>query len=100
TWCRPSPRTTGPAYESQAPVPIRYEMPATPLVASVALRTTVTLEMNQPLAPDCPERSATEAGATVSTETAMERTVSESPARSDPRYSTRCWPSARRNGPL
>src|SRR5213592_286751 len=53
-------------------------MLATPLVASVAFRTTVTLEMNQPLAPDCPERATTELGGAVSTEIAMEHRLRES----------------------
>src|SRR5947199_10586858 len=78
---------------------MRYHMAATPLVASLALRETETLETNQPFAPDCPERSAIEIGAIVSTETVMDRFASSLPALSTAKNSIVCVPSETRNGP-
>src|SRR5438132_7078619 len=65
----------------------------TPLVASVALRYTVTAETNQPLLPGVPDSDAVVTGATVSTFTVRDFVVSVSPALSVALYSTRCTPS-------
>src|SRR5207247_10015784 len=70
----------------------------TPLVASVALRYTVTAETNQPLLPGVPDSDAVVTGATVSTFTVREFVVSVSPALSEAIYSTRCTPSQRTKG--
>src|SRR5437773_1868035 len=70
----------------------------TPLVASVALRYTVTAETNQPLLPGVPDSDAVVTGATVSTFTVREFVVSVSPALSVALYSTRCTPSPRTKG--
>ena len=45
---------------------------ATPLVASLAFRKTVTFEMYQPFVPDRPDRAAVELGAVVSTSRVIE----------------------------
>ena len=70
----------------------------TPLVASVALRYTVTAETNQPLLPGVPDSDAVVTGATVSTFTVRDFVVSVSPALSVALYSTRCTPSPRTKG--
>src|SRR5205807_8474469 len=70
----------------------------TPLVASVALRYTVTAETNQPLLPGVPDSDAVVTGATVSTFTVRDFVVSVSPALSVALYSTRCRPSPRTKG--
>src|SRR5437879_12517181 len=73
-------------------------MSDTPLVASVALRYTVTAETNQPLLPGVPDSDAVVTGATVSTFTVRDFVVSVSPALSMTLYSTRCTPSPRTKG--
>src|SRR5207253_10392798 len=70
----------------------------TPLVASVALRYTVTAETNQPLLPGVPDSDAVVIGATVSTFTVRDFVVSVSPALSVASCWTRCTPSARTEG--
>ena len=54
----------------------------TPLVASVALRVTVTADTNQPFAPAVPDRVAVVVGGTVSIETVRDFIDSTSPATS------------------
>src|SRR5207247_1295435 len=92
---RPSARTKGPAYALHGPPSIRYVLFDTPLVASVALRYTVTAETNQPLLPGVPDSDAVVTGATVSTFTVRDFVVSVSPALSVALYSARCSPSPR-----
>src|SRR5438445_13547088 len=70
----------------------------TPLVASVALRCTVTAETNQPLLPGVPDSDAVVTGATVSTFTVRDFVVSVSPALPVAWYSMRCTPSPRAKG--
>src|SRR2546428_8663875 len=54
--CRPSVRENGIPYVCHDPLSTRYVMLATPLVASVAAREVVTLEMYQPSSPAVPVR--------------------------------------------
>ena len=54
-------------YASHPPPSIRYEMFATPLVASVAFNATVTLDVYHPFAPTVPDREMAVVGGTVST---------------------------------
>src|SRR5947208_13159806 len=88
----------GASVRPHGPPSIRYVMFDTPLVASVALRYTVTAETNQPLLPGVPDSDAVVTGATVSTFTVREFVVSVSPALSVALYSTRCTPSPRTKG--
>src|SRR3989441_10737394 len=52
--CRPSPSPNGPLYVCHDPLSTRYATRASPLVASVAAREVVTLEMYQPSSPTVP----------------------------------------------
>src|SRR5207245_8459731 len=74
-------------------------MLATPLVTSEAFRSTVTLDVYQPLSLSVPCRVATDAGGVVSTRTLADCPVSMRPATSVARNSTRWVPSPSRNGP-
>src|SRR5207249_10793235 len=80
TTCTPSARTKGPAYTAQGPPSTRQVMFALPLVASDALRKTVTEETNRPFAPAVPEDSAAVVGGIVSIWTATDSCGSTSPA--------------------
>src|SRR5438552_1151444 len=68
-------------------------MPRTPLVASVAPRETVALEMYQPLLPDVPTTAALDAGSAVSIEMVRLCTISLRPAPSVALKSSVCTPS-------
>src|SRR5207247_8882649 len=68
-------------------------MPRPPLVASVAPRETVALEMYQPLLPDVPTTAALDAGSAVSIEMVRGCTISLRPAPSVALKSSVCTPS-------
>src|SRR5438309_646831 len=91
----PFVRTKASVYASQGPLSVRYEICATPLVASDALRETVTLDRYHPLSPSDPSRRAELTGGVVSTRTVTDRSTSMFPARSVARKSRTCRPSAR-----
>src|SRR2546421_11411797 len=63
----PLVRTKAPVYASQGPLSVRYEICATPLVASEALRETVTLDRYHPLSPRDPSRREEASSSEVST---------------------------------
>src|SRR6266480_8121636 len=65
----PSVRTKEPSYTSHEPLSSRYEICATPLVASDALRETVTFDRYHPLSPRDPSSTAELTGVVVSTRT-------------------------------
>src|SRR6266568_4367555 len=78
--CTPSPIAKDPANVVHGPPSIRKEIPATPLVASVAVKLTITVEMYHPFAPGVPESAAVVCGAVVSIGIAAWWTASFSPA--------------------
>src|SRR5467141_1043870 len=78
----PSPTVNGPEYVSQRPPSIWYKTAATPLVASVAVRVTLTAETYHPFCPAVPERVDVVAGGCVSIERFAEWDVSMRPATS------------------
>src|SRR2546425_727141 len=80
--CRPSVRENGIPYVCHDPLSTRYVMLATPLVASVAAREVVTLEMYQPSSPSVPVRVIVDWGGIVSIEIFLEVAGSAFPARS------------------
>src|SRR5437016_14178035 len=89
----PSVRTKDPPYTSHEPLSSRYEIRATPLVASEALREIVTFDRYHPLSPNDPCSPAELTGVVVSTRTLTDRSISRLPARSVARNPRTCRPS-------
>src|SRR5256885_8678335 len=89
----PSVRTKGPSYTSHEPLSSRYEICATPLVASEALRESVTFDRYHRLSPNDPCSTAELTGVVVSTRTLTDRSSSLFPARSVARNPRTCRPS-------
>src|SRR5256885_16508367 len=88
----PSVRTKEPSYTSHEPLSSRYEICATPLVASEALRESVTFDRYHPLSPNDPSSTAELAGGVASTRTLRDRSTSLIPATSAARNPRRWLP--------
>src|SRR5438132_11302496 len=71
----PCVRTREPSYTSQEPLSSRYEICATPLVASEALREMATLARYRPLAPGYPVSTTALTGAVVATSPVTDRST-------------------------
>src|SRR5947207_8947438 len=66
TVCSPSPTSNDAEYVAQGPPSRRYSIESTPLPASVAAMSTVTIEWNQSPSPAVPSREIAVCGAVVS----------------------------------
>src|SRR5439155_17377272 len=97
TVCSPSPTSNDAEYVAQGPPSRRYSIESTPLPASVAAMSTVTIEWNQSPSPAVPSREMAVCGAVVSIRNDLETTGPLDPAPSTAYASTVCSPSPTSN---